>query len=137
MNELHGLFIGGHTIGKARCVNFRSRIYNDTNIDDSFATLLKRNCTSTGGDDNLTTLDTITEDLFDNSYFKNLVKKKGLLHSDQELFNGGSTDSLVQTYIDNPLKFQKDFANAMIKMGNLSPLTGNNGQIRTKCYQVN
>nr|KYP34458.1 Cationic peroxidase 1 [Cajanus cajan] len=128
---------GAHTIGKARCTTFRSRIYDDTNIDSSFATSLKANCPQTGGDDNLSQLDATSENLFDNAYFKNLEKESGLLHSDQELFNGGSTDSIVQTYIDYPSKFMTDFANAMVKMGNLSPLTGNEGQIRTKCYQVN
>ncbi|RDX71395.1 Cationic peroxidase 1, partial [Mucuna pruriens] len=125
-----------HTIGKARCTTFRSRIYKDTNIDSSFATSLQANCFRAGDNDNLSPLDTTTENLFGISYFKNLVNKIGPLHSDQQLFNGGSTDSLVQTY-SNPLKFKTDFANAMIKMGKLSSLTGNDGQIRTKCYQVN
>ncbi|KAK7395001.1 hypothetical protein VNO78_15542 [Psophocarpus tetragonolobus] len=128
---------GAHTIGKARCTTFRSRIYNESNIDSSFAKSLQASCPSAGADDKLSPLDSTTENIFDNAYFKNLENKAGLLHSDQQLFNGGSTNSLVQTYISDPLKFKKDFANAMIKMGNLSPLTGNEGQIRTKCYQVN
>ncbi|KAI3874107.1 hypothetical protein MKX03_029783, partial [Papaver bracteatum] len=53
----------------------------------------------------------------------NLVSKKGLLHSDQELFNGGSTDAQVTTYSNDNPTFLIDFAVAMVKMGNLSPLT--------------
>lgn len=30
---------GAHTIGQARCLNFRYHVYNDTNIDAGFATL--------------------------------------------------------------------------------------------------
>ncbi|KAK8701514.1 hypothetical protein V6N13_019901 [Hibiscus sabdariffa] len=75
--------------------------------------------------------------IFDNSYFKNLVGNKGLLHSDQQLFNGGSTDSQVTTYSDNPFTFKADFADAMVKMGNMSLLTGTAGQIRTNCRKVN
>ena len=90
-----------------------------------------------GGDDNLSSLDTTTPNFFDSAYYKNLVHKKGLFHSDQQLFNGGSTDSKVLEYATNPLLFSIDFANAILKMGNLNPLTGTNGQIRKVCSRVN
>ncbi|XP_059429530.1 cationic peroxidase 1-like [Corylus avellana] len=128
---------GGHSIGQARCVVFRDRIYNETNINTTFATSLKSNCPSTGGDENLAPLDASTNVIFDNGYFKDLVNKKGLLHSDQQLFNGGSTDSQVTTYSTNSSAFASDFASAMLKMGNLSPLTGTSGQIRTDCKKIN
>ncbi|KAK4268464.1 hypothetical protein QN277_025119 [Acacia crassicarpa] len=135
-NEMVALS-GSHTIGKAQCSSFRTRIYNETNIDSSFAKTLQGNCPSVGGDSNLSNLDTTTPNFFDNAYFKNLLSKKGLMHSDQQLFNGGSTDSIVTSYSNNLATFRDDFANAMIKMGNLSPLTGSNGQIRTNCRKVN
>ncbi|KAK7340025.1 hypothetical protein VNO77_20717 [Canavalia gladiata] len=128
---------GSHTIGQASCTNFRTRIYNETNIDSSFAISLQANCPSTGGDGNLAPLDTTTPNTFDNDYFKNLQSQKGLLHSDQELFNGGSTDSDVIAYSNDPESFKTDFANAIVKMGNLSPLTGSSGQIRTNCRNTN
>eukprot|EP00261_Vitis_vinifera_P013864 XP_002285723.1 PREDICTED: cationic peroxidase 1 [Vitis vinifera] len=127
---------GTHTIGKARCTSFRSRIYNETNIDAAFATSKQKICPSTGGDNNLSDLDETTT-VFDNVYFRNLKAKKGLLHSDQQLYNGGSTDSIVETYSTNSATFFTDVANAMIKMGNLSPLTGTNGEIRTDCKKIN
>ncbi|KAG4920507.1 hypothetical protein JHK85_050085 [Glycine max] len=102
-----------------------------------FATSAKSNCPSTDGDSNLSPLDVTTNVLFDNAYFKNLVNKKGLLHSDQQLFSGGSTDSQVTTYSTSSSTFYADFASAMVKMGNLSPLTGSSGQIRTNCRNVN
>ncbi|KAJ0028628.1 hypothetical protein Pint_35013 [Pistacia integerrima] len=128
---------GSHTIGQARCTNFRTRIYNETNIDSSYATSLQGNCPSAGGDNTLSPLDVTSPTSFDNAYFKNLQSKKGLLHSDQQLFNNGSTDSQVTAYSSNLQTFKTDFANAMIKMGNLSPLTGSSGQIRTNCRKVN
>ncbi|XP_030925461.1 cationic peroxidase 1-like [Quercus lobata] len=128
---------GSHTIGQARCTVFRTRIYNETNINSSFATSLKSNCPSTGGDNNLAPLDLTSPTSFDNAYFKNLISNKGLLHSDQQLFNGGSTDSQVNAYSSNSASFLTDFANAMVKMGNLSPLTGTSGQIRTNCRKAN
>ncbi|BAT83938.1 cationic peroxidase 1-like [Vigna umbellata] len=128
---------GGHTIGQASCSTFRTRIYNDTNIDSSYATSLQANCPSVGGDRNLAPLDS-SPTTFDNAYFQDLQSQKGLLHSDQELFNGGSTDSQVNGYVSNPSSFQTDFANAMVKMGNLGPLlTGSSGEIRTNCWKTN
>ncbi|KAF2306520.1 hypothetical protein GH714_018998 [Hevea brasiliensis] len=128
---------GAHTIGQARCTIFRNRIYNETNIDSSFATSLKANCPTSGGDNTLAPLDLTSPNAFDNAYFRNLLSQKGLLHSDQQLFSGGSADAQVRAYSTNPTSFSTDFANAMVKMGNLSPLTGTSGQIRTNCRKAN
>ncbi|CAH9104045.1 unnamed protein product [Cuscuta europaea] len=130
---------GAHTVGQARCTNFRARIYNETNVDQTFAQTRKNNCPSSSGsgDNNLAPLDLQDPTKFDNKYYVNLVSKKGLLHSDQQLFNGGSTDRLVQGYNSNQNSFWSDFATSMIKMGNISPLTGNNGEIRNNCRRVN
>ncbi|RRT38027.1 hypothetical protein B296_00047147 [Ensete ventricosum] len=133
------VIVRAHTIGQARCISFRSRIYNDTDIDSSLATTRQSNCPSTSGsgDGNLAPLDLQTPTTFDNDYFKNLVNLKSLLHSDQQLFSNGSTDSLVKTYSDSPSKFASDFAAAMINMGDISPLTGSQGEIRNDCRKVN
>ncbi|KAL5698818.1 Peroxidase 52 [Ranunculus cassubicifolius] len=128
---------GAHTIGLAGCATFRTHIYNDTNIDPAFATLRQRNCPRTGGDRNLAPLDIKTPARFDNNYYLNLVSRRGLLHSDQELFNNGAQDSLVRSYSNNNGLFGRDFAAAMVKMGNISPLTGANGEIRRNCGRVN
>ncbi|KAI3788644.1 hypothetical protein L2E82_01416 [Cichorium intybus] len=101
-NEMVALS-GAHTIGQARCTVFRNRLYNENNINSSFATSLTTNCPS----------------------------------SDQELFNGGSTDAQVRTYSSNAATFSTDFANAMVKMANLNPLTGSSGQVRTNCRNTN
>jgi peroxidase len=130
---------GAHTIGFSQCLNFRDHIYNGTNIDPAFATLRKRNCPAVAptGDRNLAPFDVQTQLVFDNAYYRNLVAKRGLLHSDQELFNGASQDALVQLYVANPSLFASDFVAAMIKMGNIGPLTGTAGQIRRNCRVVN
>ncbi|KAH9698633.1 peroxidase 5 [Citrus sinensis] len=129
---------GAHTIGQAQCAFFRDRIYNNqSNIDAGFASTRRRQCPANGGDSNLSPLDLVTPNSFDNNYFKNLIQKKGLLASDQVLFSGGSTDSIVDEYSKNPSKFKSDFAAAMIKMADISPLTGTAGQIRRVCNIVN
>ncbi|KAJ1278718.1 hypothetical protein BS78_04G100000 [Paspalum vaginatum] len=130
---------GAHTVGFAQCKNFRAHIYNDTDIDAAFAALRQARCpaASGSGDSNLAPLDVQTQLAFDNAYYRNLLARRALLHSDQELFNGGSQDALVRQYSSNPALFASDFAAAMINMGNISPLTGTAGQIRANCRVVN
>lgn len=128
---------GAHTIGKARCLLFRDRIYNESNIDPTFALMLKATCPSSGSDNNNSSLDSTSPDRFDNAYFRNLMENKGVLHSDQQLFNGSSTDAQVRSYASNFGRFYVDFADAMVKMGSLNTLTGSAGQIRTNCRKVN
>ena len=65
------------------------------------------------------------------------MTKKGLLHSDQVLFNGGVTDGLVKSYSMNAGSFSGDFAKSMVKMGNIKTLTGKNGQVRRNCRKAN
>lgn len=94
------------------------------------------------GDGNKTTVfDRDSADLFDNHYFKNLVNNRGLLGSDQVLFSSSladsTTKSIVESYSSNNKLFFDDFANSMIKMGNISPLTGSSGEIRKNCRVVN
>ncbi|WVZ67064.1 hypothetical protein U9M48_016203 [Paspalum notatum var. saurae] len=130
---------GGHTIGQAHCTSYQAHIYNDTNINQGFAKSLQANCpaTSGGGANVLAPLDTQTPTTFDNAYYRNLLAQKGLLHSDQQLFNGGSTDNTVRNFASSATAFASAFATAMVKMGNISPLTGTQGQIRTTCSAVN
>ncbi|PIN06003.1 Peroxidase [Handroanthus impetiginosus] len=129
---------GAHTIGQAQCVFFRGRIYsNGTDIDAGFANTRRRQCPQSGGNSNLAPFDLVTPNSFDNNYFRNLMQRRGLLQSDQVLFNGGSTDSIVSEYSRTPQRFLSDFASAMIKMSEIEPLTGQNGIIRRICSAVN
>ncbi|KAI5005679.1 hypothetical protein ZWY2020_032922 [Hordeum vulgare] len=65
---------------------------------------------------------------FDNGYFQDLVARRVLLRSDQELYGSGagngSTDAIVRAYAANAT------------MGNLA-LTGKNGEVRLNCRRVN
>ncbi|KAK1311681.1 Peroxidase 52 [Acorus calamus] len=127
---------GGHTLGFARCTSFRDRAYNDTNIDPAFAKALRGSCPRRGGDNRLRSLDP-TPAKFDANYFKDLVGLKGLLHSDQQLFSGGSTDAIVRRYSDNYGVFAADFVKSMVRMGNIKPLIGSQGEVRKNCRRIN
>jgi peroxidase len=129
---------GAHTIGQARCSTFRDRIYNDTNINATFAALRQQTCPQSGGDDGaLAPIDVMTPEKFDNVYFENLASKQGLFHSDQELYSGGSQDVLVRVYRRNGGIFATDFAKAMVRMGNLMPSADTPTEIRLDCKKIN
>ncbi|CAL9119494.1 unnamed protein product [Musa textilis] len=128
---------GAHTVGAARCSSFRPHIYSDANVDPAFAMFRRRICPATGGDTNLVPLDSTSPNRFDVSYYRDLMVRRSLLHSDQELFNNGPADDLVRLYSSSGSAFNRDFAAAMVKMGNISLLTGSDGEIRLDCRRAN
>ena len=127
---------GAHTIGQARCATFRERVYNDTNVDATFAALRQQTC-SGGGDGALAPIDVSTPDRFDNVYYENLASRQGLFHSDQELYSGGSQDVLVRRYRRSAGMFAADFARAMVRMGNLMPSADTATEVRLDCKKIN
>ncbi|KAF2598904.1 hypothetical protein F2Q68_00007900 [Brassica cretica] len=70
---------GAHTIGQANCLTFRNRIYNESNIDLSFALSRRKHCpaTSGSGDNKKAPLDIGSPTRFDHSYYNQLLDKKG------------------------------------------------------------
>ncbi|KAI3990768.1 hypothetical protein MKX01_021986 [Papaver californicum] len=130
---------GSHTIGQAGCESFQNRINNQTDIDPAFATTHRANCLPTrgSGDQNLVPLDVQTPTRCENTCLQNLVAQRGLLNSDQVLFNNGSQDALVQAYSQSNARFLADSAAATIKMGNLSPASGTVTEIRKNYRRTN
>ncbi|MED6204247.1 Peroxidase 9 [Stylosanthes scabra] len=137
---------GAHTIGVARCATFKQRLYNqngkneaDVSIERTFFFGLKTMCPRLGGDNNISPLDFGSPRMFDNTYFKFIIQGRGLLNSDQVLLNGGvkKTQELVKKYAQDESLFFQQFAMSMVKMGNLRPITGFNGQVRKNCRRPN
>lgn len=96
-------------------------------------------CPKSGGDNNISPLDFGSPRMFDNTYYKLLLRGKGLLNSDEVLVTGNvrKTHELVKTYAQDESLFFEQFALSMIKLGNLRPLTGFNGEVRKNCRRVN
>ncbi|CAN1843120.1 Peroxidase 4 [Linum perenne] len=126
-----------HGLSFRDMVALSDHIYDDSDIDPLFAKWLQSICPLIGRDDVLAPLDYQTPIHFDNSYYVNLVHEKGLLHSDQELYNENHAASIVRFYVDHPDVFFEDFGVGMIKMGEIMPLTGNEGEIRKNCRKAN
>lgn len=124
-----------------RLFNFSGTGAPDSTMDTDMVADLQKLCPQNGDGNVTTALDRNSTDVFDNHYFKNLLNNKGLLSSDQGLFSSAdgvaATKSLVESYSSDSSLFMTDFVNSMIKMGNISPLTGSNGEIRKNCRVVN
>ncbi|CAM8886501.1 unnamed protein product [Rhodiola kirilowii] len=137
---------GAHTFGRSRCVLFSDRLYNfsgtgspDPTLDTTYLATLRQSCPQDGAGSNLVNLDPSTPDGFDNAYFTNLQNNRGLLGSDQVLVSttGADTVSIANQFGSSQSQFFTSFAQSMVKMGNISPLTGTSGEIRLDCKKVN
>lgn len=134
---------GAHTMGKARCSTFTSRLTGSSNsngpeINVKFMESLQQLCSESGTNVTLAQLDLVTPATFDNQYYVNLLSGEGLLASDQALESGDDqTRRIVESYVEDTMIFFEDFRKSMLKMGSLGPLTGNNGEIRRNCRTVN
>ncbi|OQU84693.1 hypothetical protein SORBI_3004G106000 [Sorghum bicolor] len=113
---------GAHTIGVAQCGN----------VDET----QRQKCID-ANNNNTFPLDDETPVDFDKGYYDNLLRDKGLLHSDRVLVDSNDLKLLVLQYARRKDLFFKDFANAMEKMSLMSVLTGTNGEIRLNCSRVN
>lgn len=103
-----------------------------------YAAELRTRCPRSGGDQNLFVLDFVTPIKFDNFYYKNLLANKGLLSSDEILLTKNKVSAdLVKQYAENNDIFFEQFAKSMVKMGNITPLTGSRGEIRKNCRRIN
>ncbi|WCJ35738.1 Peroxidase superfamily protein [Euphorbia peplus] len=140
---------GSHTIGMARCENYRARIYGDWEttseknpISETHLKELRSTCPAAGGgDNNISAMDYESPNLFDNSYFQILLRGEGLLNSDQELYSSMlaiQTKNLVVKYAHDPIAFFEQFSESMVKLGNITNAdTFVNGEVRQNCRFVN
>lgn len=136
---------GSHTIGMSRCVNFRDRIYGDFQLtakdatSQSYLSKLQGTCPTWGGNDNVSPMDYHSPAIFDNAFYETLLHGAGLLNSDQELYSsflaGFHTSHIVEKYWADSVSFFKDFADSMVKMGNIVNPEG--GEVRKICRFVN
>ncbi|PWZ12004.1 hypothetical protein Zm00014a_037009, partial [Zea mays] len=115
---------GAHTFGKVQCQ------------------FTQENCTAGQPEETLENLDQVTPNVFDNKYYGNLLHGAAQLPSDQVMLSADpvaemTTAPIVHRFASNQEDFFRNFAASMVKMGNISPLTRNDGQIRKFCRRIN
>lgn len=131
---------GAHTIGRIHCSTVVARLYPETDpsLDEDLAVQLKTLCPQVGGSSSSTfNLDPTTPELFDNMYYSNLFSGKGVLQSDQILFESWSTKLPTMFNVLSTTSFTSSFADSMLTMSQIEVKTGSEGEIRRNCRAVN
>ncbi|XXG82932.1 hypothetical protein AAC387_Pa10g0804 [Persea americana] len=140
------LLSGGHTIGIAHCnPSFTNRLYNftgkgdmDPSLDSEYAQVLKKKCKVPTDNTTIFEMDPGSFRTFDLSYYRLLLKRRGLFQSDAALTTVSTAKSIINDLLNAPLsKFYEEFALSMEKMGRIEVKTGTTGEIRKKCAVVN
>ena len=104
-------------------------------MDPEFTRYLKTNCPPSSN--TTVPLEIQTPNRLDNKYYKDLKNHRGLLASDQTLFDSPSTEKMVKNNARYGANWGNKFAAAMIRMGAIDVLTGTQGEIRKNCRVVN
>ncbi|KAH6785608.1 hypothetical protein C2S51_038063 [Perilla frutescens var. frutescens] len=136
---------GAHTIGIAHCTSFTNRLYNFTGVgdqdpalDSEYAANLKANKCKFINSTTKVEMDPGSFRTFDLSYYRLVLKRRGLFQSDAALLTDSRTKSFITQILDGSLtNFYQEFATSMEKMGRIGVKTGSAGEIRNHCAVVN
>ncbi|CAL5085888.1 unnamed protein product [Urochloa decumbens] len=125
---------GAHSIGRARCLFFTGRL---SAMDPGYAQRLNAACGGNSNPDIRVNQDSVTADVLDNQYYKNI--DKFVLFASDAALNSSQTIGQVQANAADAGKWERDFAAAMVKMGSIGVKTtpGMDAEIRNICSQVN
>ncbi|EES16804.1 peroxidase 43 isoform X2 [Sorghum bicolor] len=143
------LLTAAHTVGTTACFFVKDRLYSyplpgggtgaDPSIPAPFVAELKARCPP--GDFNTRLpLDRGSETDFDDSILRNIRSGFAVIASDAALANSNATRALVDAYLGASARsFQRDFAAAMVKMGTVGAITGDDdaGEVRDVCSAFN
>ncbi|WJX19784.1 peroxidase [Trifolium repens] len=143
---------GAHSIGVSHCSSFSNRLYSfnatftqDPSMDPKFAMFLKSRCPPPQSQshvqvqniDPTVVFDGSTPNDLDNKYYMRLKNHRGLLTSDQTLYDSDLTRQMVLRNARHAAIWRVKFAKAMVQMGSIDVLTGSQGEIRERCSVVN
>ncbi|XP_004493235.1 peroxidase 44-like [Cicer arietinum] len=127
--------LGAHTVGFTHCNFIRNRLSNHSSMEPSLRNKLVGLC-SMQGDPNVF-LDQNTSFVFDNQFYNQILLERGVLAFDQQFASDSMTKKVVMRFARNGESFMERFVDAMIKMGNIGVLLGNEGEIRRNCRVFN
>ncbi|KAF4348033.1 hypothetical protein F8388_014337 [Cannabis sativa] len=137
---------GAHTIGRAHCGAFSDRFQEDpkgkltlidASLDSAYANELMKKCPANAQPSTTVNNDPETSFVFDNQYYKNLLKKKGLFQSDSVLFGDTRTSKRVESFAKNQFSFFESWSQSFLKLTTIGVKTNEVGEIRALCSSTN
>ncbi|CAA7409063.1 unnamed protein product [Spirodela intermedia] len=144
--------LGAHSIGLCHCGFFVDRLYSfqgtgmpDPSLDAGLLAALRQRCPdSAAAAENISADPTVfmnqaTSSPFtlDSSFYRGVLHNRAVLQLDQELAYADLSNSLAATFLTRPNLFIWSFSKSMIRLGNVGVLSGDQGEIRLNCRQVN
>ncbi|XP_058071049.1 peroxidase 57-like [Magnolia sinica] len=144
--------LGAHSVGFCHCLFFIDRLYSfqgtgfpDPDMDSAMLDTLQKKCpfptspiVNISSDPNVfINQETNTPFLLDNSFYQAVLNGRAVLQLDQELAFTSVTNDMLVRFANNPKAFRRSFSKAMIKLGNVGVLSGQDGEIRQNCRRVN
>ena len=139
---------GAHTIGISQCNSFSERLYNftgrggpddaDPSLDPLYAAKLRLKCKTLTDNTTIVEMDPGSFRTFDLSYYRGVLKRRGLFQSDAALITDAASKADILSVINAPPEvFFQVFAGSIVKMGAIEVKTGSEGEIRKHCALVN
>ncbi|KAL7149146.1 hypothetical protein ABFS83_05G020100 [Erythranthe nasuta] len=130
---------GAHSIGSAHCSVVSGRFFDPrktADIDPGY--LIKmRSLTFCEDDSQDLPFDPYSQQKMDSRFYKELLAKKALLESDQNLANEPRGNAVMKRYVGDQQGWLKKFTISIKKVGEMDVLTGDRGEIRRQCRFVN
>lgn len=129
--------LGAHTVGFAHCSFIGKRLgSNDSSMDPNLRKRLVQWC-GVEGKDPLVFLDQNTSFVFDHQFYNQILLGRGVLTIDQNLALDSISKGVVTGFARNGENFRERFVDAVVKLGNVDVLVGNQGEIRKNCRVFN
>lgn len=110
------------------------------NLNPLFKGFLRINCPTRVPLTNITIIfNDLTTFLFDNQYFRDIIRGRGLFTVDSELSVHPRTAAFVQRFAADLRYFYSVFSTAFVKLSTMQVLTGDGdgGEVRRVCSEVN
>uniref|UniRef100_A0ACD5WF78 Uncharacterized protein n=1 Tax=Avena sativa TaxID=4498 RepID=A0ACD5WF78_AVESA len=143
------LLLGAHTVGVTHCSAIKtSRLYSyggkpgatDPTLDPYYAFVYKTYVcpNKPSSDGNVVFLDDQHSALkVDNTFYKMLQKRRGVLSVDQNLYGHGASTRWMVDMLANTDNFSWLFPKALVKLSEVNVLTGTQGEVRRVCNRFN
>lgn len=129
--------MGAHTLGVTHCLNILGRLASDTKMSPEFEVSLRLSCPFGSLTPNTSfVLNDPTTLMFDNHYYWNTLRGRGVLKIDADLATDPITTQFVQRFAANEGEFFRTFSSAFVKLSSYGVLTGKQGMIRRTCNKL-
>ncbi|XP_068660671.1 peroxidase 29-like isoform X2 [Aristolochia californica] len=133
--------LGAHTIGISHCININMNREDQPEekigLRSQFQKFLKLSCRKTGSLAKTTFLiNDLTNLVFDNQYYRDIVDGRGLLRVDAEISKDPRTAPIVAEFARDQNYFFEVFTTAFIKLASSGVLTGDQGRVVRSCNRI-